>query len=87
VVIAASQKGLGCPPGLSVTCASQKALKVLENRKTPVTSYFASWKVRPVCLVHVEIDDSWQRWLPIHEAYDKGAAAYFGTSRAVLPLS
>lgn len=44
VVIAASQKGLGCPPGLSITCASQRALKVLEERKTPVTSYFASWK-------------------------------------------
>lgn len=43
-MVAASQKGLGCPPGLSITCASQKALKVLENRKSPVTSYFASWK-------------------------------------------
>jgi len=63
VVIAASQKGLGCPPGLSVTCVSQKALKVLETRKTPVTSYFASWK----------------RWLPIHQAYDKGLPAYFAT--------
>jgi len=63
VVIAASQKGLGCPPGLSVTCASQKALKVLENRKSPVTSFYASWK----------------RWLPIHQAYDKGQAAYFAT--------
>jgi alanine-glyoxylate transaminase/serine-glyoxylate transaminase/serine-pyruvate transaminase len=82
VVIAASQKGLGCPPGLSVTCASQKALKVLENRKTPVTSYFASWKVRPACWAHVSIDEFGQRWLPIHEAYDKGAAAYFGTTQA-----
>jgi alanine-glyoxylate transaminase/serine-glyoxylate transaminase/serine-pyruvate transaminase len=63
VVIAASQKGLGVPPGLSVTCVSQRALAVLKARKTPVTSYFASWN----------------RWLPIMQAYDKGAAAYFAT--------
>jgi alanine-glyoxylate transaminase/serine-glyoxylate transaminase/serine-pyruvate transaminase len=28
VVLSASQKGLGTPPGLSVVCASQRALKV-----------------------------------------------------------
>ena len=28
VVISATQKGLGTPPGLSVVCASQRALKV-----------------------------------------------------------
>ncbi|KAK4704289.1 hypothetical protein P7C70_g1928, partial [Phenoliferia sp. Uapishka_3] len=63
VVIGASQKGLSTPPGLSVTCLSQKALKVLENRKTPVSSYFASYK----------------RWLPIMQAYEAGTAAYFAT--------
>ena len=30
VVVGATQKGLGVPPGLSVVCASQKALKVGE---------------------------------------------------------
>lgn len=40
VVISASQKGLGAPPGLSVCVASQKALKVAESRKAPPTSYF-----------------------------------------------
>lgn len=44
VVLSATQKGLGTPPGLSVLSASQRALKVLETRKTPVTSYYASWK-------------------------------------------
>jgi len=63
VVISASQKGISCPPGLSVQMVSQKALKVLQNRKTPVTSYYASWK----------------RWLPIMEAYNKGLALYFAT--------
>ncbi|KAF9504416.1 hypothetical protein BS47DRAFT_1386248 [Hydnum rufescens UP504] len=63
VVISATQKGLGTPPGLSVVLASQYALNVLENRKTPVTSYYASWK----------------RWLPIMKAYEFGSAAYFAT--------
>ncbi|KAF8603763.1 PLP-dependent transferase [Ceratobasidium sp. AG-I] len=63
VVISATQKGLGTPPGLSVVCASQRALKVLETRKTPVSSYFASWR----------------RWLPIMHAYEKGSPMYFAT--------
>jgi alanine-glyoxylate transaminase/serine-glyoxylate transaminase/serine-pyruvate transaminase len=65
MIISATQKGLGTPPGLSVVVASQKAAKVgkqkrpldergsqaylllskvLEGRKSPVTSYYASWK-------------------------------------------
>ncbi|KAG5647869.1 hypothetical protein DXG03_007793 [Asterophora parasitica] len=44
VVITASQKGLGAPPGLSILIASQRAIKTFQTRKTPVTSYFASWK-------------------------------------------
>lgn len=63
VVLAASQKGLGVPPGLCVACVSQKALSVFKARKAPPTSYFASWV----------------KWLPIMEAYNKGAAAYFAT--------
>jgi len=63
VVLAASQKGLGVPPGLCVTCVSQKALSVFKARKAPATSYFASWA----------------KWLPVMEAYSKGSAAYFAT--------
>ncbi|KAJ8522761.1 hypothetical protein ONZ45_g721 [Pleurotus djamor] len=63
VVLTASQKGLGTPPGLSILVASQKALKVFESRKTPVTSYYASWN----------------KWLPIMKAYENGTAAYFAT--------
>ena len=44
VVLTASQKGLGTPPGLSILVASQKAIGVFEARKSPVTSYYASWK-------------------------------------------
>ncbi|KIJ62042.1 hypothetical protein HYDPIDRAFT_176791 [Hydnomerulius pinastri MD-312] len=63
VVMTASQKGLGTPPGLSIVVASQKAIKVFENRSTPVTSYYGSWK----------------KWLPIMKAYESNAAAYFAT--------
>lgn len=63
VVLTASQKGLGVPPGLSILVASPKAIKVFESRTTPVTSYYASWK----------------KWLPIMKAYESGKAAYFAT--------
>ncbi|KAG8893489.1 hypothetical protein FRB99_001914, partial [Tulasnella sp. 403] len=63
VVLTATQKGLGTLPGLSVLCASQRALQVMENRKTPISSYYASWK----------------RWLPIMHAYEAGNPMYFAT--------
>ena len=59
VIISASQKGLGTPPGLSVTVFSQKALKVVEDRKAAPTSYYCSIK----------------RWLPIMQGYEKGTPA------------
>lgn len=37
VVISASQKGLGAPPGLSVLVASQRALKVNTQEARPVS--------------------------------------------------
>ncbi|KAH7911053.1 alanine-glyoxylate transaminase [Hygrophoropsis aurantiaca] len=63
VVLTATQKGLGTPPGLSIVVASQKAIKVFETRSTPVTSYYASWK----------------KWLPIMKAYEANTVAYFAT--------
>ncbi|ESK97722.1 alanine-glyoxylate transaminase [Moniliophthora roreri MCA 2997] len=63
IVLTASQKGLGVPPGLSVLVASQRAMKTFEARQKPVTSYYASWK----------------KWLPIMKAYESGNAAYFAT--------
>jgi len=43
-VITASQKGIGCPAGLSILMASERAIKVFNSRKQPPNSYFASWK-------------------------------------------
>lgn len=44
IVMTASQKGLGAPPGLSILVASSYALKVYETRSAPIASYYASWK-------------------------------------------
>lgn len=66
VVLSASQKGLGAPPGLSVLLASQRALGVWEARRARGVregSYYAGWS----------------RWLPIMHAYEEGKAAYFAT--------
>ncbi|ORY26322.1 putative alanine-glyoxylate transaminase [Naematelia encephala] len=63
VVISATQKGLGTPPGLSVLMASGRAIKTFEERKTPVQGYYISWK----------------KWLPIMQAYEAGKPMYFAT--------
>lgn len=63
VVIGASQKGLSTPAGLSVTVISEAALKRLDERKSLVSSYFASYK----------------RWLPVMKGYESGTPAYFAT--------
>lgn len=44
VVLTASQKGIGCPAGLSIVMASGRAIERFKSRKTPPSSYFASWK-------------------------------------------
>jgi len=63
IILTATQKGLGTPPGLSVVVASKRAIEVFNSRKTRVTSYYGSWK----------------KWLPIMKAYESGNAAYFAT--------
>jgi len=63
VIVTASQKGIGCPPGLSIVTASKKAMKVMEERKSPIATYYASWR----------------KWLPIMQAYEAGSPAYFAT--------
>jgi len=63
VILTASQKGLGTPPGLSVLVASPRAIKTFETRSVPVTSYYGSWK----------------KWLPIMQTYEKNTAGYFAT--------
>ena len=63
VVLTASQKAIGVPPGLALLVASQKAMNVWKNRKSPVLNYYADW----------------ENWLPIMKAYEERRPSYFGT--------
>lgn len=63
VVLTASQKAIGVPPGLALLVASQRALEVFSARSTPVRSYYADW----------------EKWLPIMFAYEARKPSYFGT--------
>ena len=63
VVLTASQKAIGVPPGLALLVASQKAMNIWENRKSPVSNYYADW----------------ENWLPIMKAYEERRPSYFGT--------
>ncbi len=44
VVLTASQKAIGCPPGLCIMMCSGRAIESFKNRKSPPASYFASMK-------------------------------------------
>lgn len=63
VVVTASQKAVGVPPGLALLVASEKAMNVWKNRKTPVGNYYCDWNL----------------WLPIMEAYEGRKPSYFAT--------
>ncbi|MFC2121191.1 pyridoxal-phosphate-dependent aminotransferase family protein [Bacteroidota bacterium] len=63
VVLTASQKAIGVPPGLALLVVSQKAMNIWKARETPVGNYYADWK----------------NWLPIMNAYADRKPSYFGT--------
>jgi alanine-glyoxylate transaminase / serine-glyoxylate transaminase / serine-pyruvate transaminase len=63
VVLTASQKAIGVPPGLALFVVSPKAIACWRNRQTRVSNYYADWS----------------NWLPIMEAYEARKPAYFGT--------
>lgn len=63
VVLTASQKAIGVPPGLALLVVSEKAMNTWRGRKTKVANYYADWT----------------NWLPIMEAYEDRRASYFGT--------
>ncbi|KAL1964286.1 hypothetical protein VTN77DRAFT_7106 [Rasamsonia byssochlamydoides] len=63
VVLTASQKAIGCPPGLSILMLSGRALDRFKSRKTPPASYYASIA----------------NWLPIMQNYEAGKPSYFAT--------
>jgi alanine-glyoxylate transaminase/serine-glyoxylate transaminase/serine-pyruvate transaminase len=63
VVLSASQKALGAPPGLAVLTVSPTAMDAFRARKRPVASVYADFS----------------EWLPIMDAYEHGRPAYFAT--------
>lgn len=63
IVLTASQKAIGVPPGLALLVASERAMGTWRSRKEPVRNYYADWG----------------NWLPIMEAYAERRPAYFGT--------
>lgn len=63
VVLTASQKAIGCPPGLSITMCSKRAMETFNSRKAPPGSYFASFA----------------NWLPIMKNYESRKPSYFAT--------
>jgi alanine-glyoxylate transaminase / serine-glyoxylate transaminase / serine-pyruvate transaminase len=63
VVLTASQKAIGCPPGLSIMMVSEKAMNVFKSRKSPPGSYYASFK----------------NWQPIMQNYEAKKPSYFAT--------
>lgn len=63
VVITASQKAIGVPPGLALMVASESAIKAWQNRKSPVSNYYGDWG----------------NWLPIMQAYSERRPSYFAT--------
>ncbi len=63
VVLTASQKAIGVPPGLALLVAGPRAIERFEARRTPVRSYYGDWG----------------KWLPVLRGYESGAPGYFGT--------
>ncbi len=63
VVLTASQKAIGVPPGLALLVVSPKAMNVWKNRTSPVGSYYSDWT----------------NWLLIMNAYADRKPSYFGT--------
>lgn len=63
VVMTASQKAIGVPPGLALMMFSQRAIRTFEARVAPETSYFASLS----------------KWLPIMRKYEARQPSYFAT--------
>lgn len=63
VVLTASQKAIGVPPGLALLVAGPRAIERFQSRSAPVRSYYADWG----------------KWLPVMRGYEGGQPGYFGT--------
>ncbi|MBD0777874.1 alanine--glyoxylate aminotransferase family protein [Maribacter sp. ANRC-HE7] len=71
IVLTASQKAVGVPPGLALLVASPNAIQAFEQRTSPVGNYYGDWT----------------NWLPIMKAYENRQASYFGTPAVNLVIA
>lgn len=71
VVLTASQKAIGVPPGLALLVVSPRAMQAWKERKTHVGNYYSDWN----------------NWLPIMQAYANGTPSYFGTPAVNLVIA
>ncbi|KAJ6112688.1 hypothetical protein N7512_008012 [Penicillium capsulatum] len=62
-VVTASQKAIGCPPGLSIVMTSGRAIQRVQSRQTPPGAFYASIA----------------NWLPIMQNYENNKPSYFAT--------
>lgn len=62
-VVTASQKAIGCPPGLSIVMCSGRAIQAAKSRTSPPASYYASIA----------------NWLPVMQNYENHKPSYFAT--------
>ena len=63
VILTASQKAIGCPPGLSIVMTSPRAINSFKSRQSPPASYYASMA----------------KWIPIMQNYENFKPSYFAT--------
>lgn len=63
LVLTASQKAIGVPPGLALVVAGPRAMAAFRQRTQRVSNYYADWT----------------RWLPIMESVEARTPLYFGT--------
>jgi len=71
VVLTASQKAIGVPPGLALLVASPRAMIAFEARSTASGNYYCDWT----------------NWLPIMKAYQDRKPSYFGTPAVNLVMA
>jgi len=82
VVLTASQKAIGCPPGLSISMYSGRAMEVVKKRKTPPSSYFGSFKNWLPSMHLDQFHDSLAQannHVPVMQNYEAKKPSYFAT--------
>ena len=63
VVLTASQKAIGVPPGLALWVVGSHALEQFKKRKSPVLNYYCDWN----------------NWLPVMQSHEERKPNYFCT--------